>query len=103
VVIRVVVAGIGEQPREDDPLDAVSAALRNHGAEVIYTGWAQSPQQVVVGALQEDVAAIGLCGAATGTCAEIEALLAEDGAADITVFALASGPEPLIEWVHGHR
>ena len=38
----------------------VARALRDAGAEVIYTGLHQTPEQIVAAALQEDADAVGL-------------------------------------------
>jgi len=86
-VTRVVVAGIGQRHGDDDPLAAMAAELRNGGAEVIFTGWDQTPARVVRAALQEDVDAIGLCGGTDGVLARVRGLLADKDAVDITVFA----------------
>ncbi len=82
---RVLVAGIGADHGGDDPLAATAAELRKGGAEVIFSGWDQAPAQVVRSALQEDVAAIRLCGATDVVLAQIHARLAEEGAEDIAV------------------
>jgi methylmalonyl-CoA mutase C-terminal domain/subunit len=57
--------------------------------EVIYTGLHQTPEQIVSAALQEDADAIGLSvlsGAHMTLFRRVLDLLAERGAADITVF-----------------
>ena len=38
----------------------VARALRDAGMEVVYTGIRQTPEQIVVTAIQEDVDAVGL-------------------------------------------
>ena len=92
---RVVVAGLGPQrDSEDEPLQTLASGLRNHGSEVIFTGWDQTPAQVVTAALQEDVEAIGLCGAAQSAVDEVRARLADEGAEDITVFTPDSVTSP---------
>ncbi|MEO9222784.1 MAG: hypothetical protein ABI251_13640 [Mycobacteriaceae bacterium] len=92
---RVVVAGLGP-PRdcEDEPLQALASGLRNEGSEVVFAGWDQTPAQVVTAALQEDVGAIGLCGATAAAVADIRGRLAEEKAADITVFTADSVTSP---------
>jgi methylmalonyl-CoA mutase C-terminal domain/subunit len=67
----------------------VARALRDAGVEVIYTGLHQTPEQIVSAALQEDADAIGLSvlsGAHMTLFRRVLDLLAERGAADITVF-----------------
>ncbi len=93
---RVVVAGLGPQHDcdDDEPLQTLASGLRNDGSEVIFTGWDQTPAQVVTAALQEDVEAIGLCGATAAAVADIRARLAEEKAADITVFTADSVSSP---------
>jgi len=67
----------------------VARALRDAGFEVIYTGLRQTPQQIALAAVQEDVAAVGLS-SLSGAHRElfpavVEALRAA-GAADVLVF-----------------
>ena len=67
----------------------VARALRDAGAEVIYTGLHQTPEQIVATALQEDADAIGLfilSGAHMTQFARVLEFLAERDAPDITVF-----------------
>jgi len=67
----------------------IALALRDAGADVIYTGLRKSPDYIARVAVQEDVAAVGLSilsGSHRELLAEtIEALAANDGA-DIKVF-----------------
>jgi methylmalonyl-CoA mutase, C-terminal domain len=68
----------------------VARALRDAGFEVIYTGLRQTPEQIAVAAVQEDVDAVGLSilsGAHNSLLPEITRLLREQGAGDILVFA----------------
>lgn len=68
----------------------VARALRDAGFEVIYTGLRQTPEQIAVAAVQEDVAAVGLSilsGAHNRLLPEVIRLLSERGAGDILVFA----------------
>ena len=61
----------------------IARALRDAGYEVIYTGLQQSPEQVVAGAIAEDVAAIGLSvlsGAHVPLSARVLDLLDSEGA-----------------------
>ena len=93
---RVLVAGLGPQRDRDDdePLRTLASRLRNDGSEVVFAGWQQTPAQVVTAALQEDVAAIGLCGATAAAVADLRTRLAEEQAADITVFTADSVTSP---------
>jgi methylmalonyl-CoA mutase C-terminal domain/subunit len=64
--------------------------------EVIYTGLHQTPEQIVDTAIQEDADGIGLSilsGAHMTLCAKVVALLKEQDAADIKVFAGGIIPE----------
>jgi methylmalonyl-CoA mutase, C-terminal domain len=66
----------------------VSAALRDAGFEVIYTGLRKTPEQIVNAAIDEDVDVIGLSvlsGAHLPLTERVMALLAERGATDTTV------------------
>ncbi len=68
----------------------VARALRDAGFEVIYTGLRQTPEQVAVAAIQEDVDAVGLSilsGAHNRLLPEIARLLSDSGGTDILVFA----------------
>ncbi len=68
----------------------MARALRDAGFEVIYTGLHQTPEMIVSAAIQEDVDAIGLSilsGAHMAIFPRILALLREQGAEDIVVFA----------------
>jgi methylmalonyl-CoA mutase C-terminal domain/subunit len=86
--IRVVIAKPGLDGH-DRGAKVVARALRDAGVEVIYTGLHQTPEQIVSAALQEDADAIGLSvlsGAHMTQFRAVLELLAERGAADITVF-----------------
>lgn len=66
----------------------VARAYRDAGFEVIYTGLHQTPKQIVNTAIQEDVDLIAfsiLSGAHLSLAGEIERLLKERNASDITV------------------
>lgn len=67
----------------------VARALRDAGMEVIYTGLHQTPQDIVMAALQEDVDAVGLSllsGAHLTLVPAVCDLLREQGASDVLVF-----------------
>ena len=86
--IRVLIAKPGLDGH-DRGAKIVARALRDAGFEVIYTGLHQTPEQVVVTAIQEDVDAIGLSvlsGAHNYLFKQVLTLLKEKGAADIVVF-----------------
>ena len=74
----------------------VARALRDAGFEVIYTGLRQTPEQIAVAAVQEDVDAVGLSilsGAHNRLLPEITQMLRAAGGADILVFAGGIIPE----------
>ncbi len=86
--IRVLVAKPGLDGH-DRGAKIVARALRDAGFEVIYTGLHQTPEQIVVTAIQEDVDAIGLSvlsGAHTYLFKRVLELLKEKGADDVAVF-----------------
>jgi methylmalonyl-CoA mutase, C-terminal domain len=86
--VRVIVAKAGLDGH-DRGAKVVARALRDAGVEVIYTGLHQSPENIVAAAIQEDADAIGLSvlsGAHMTLFARLMELLAEQDAADITVF-----------------
>jgi methylmalonyl-CoA mutase C-terminal domain/subunit len=74
----------------------VARALRDAGFEVIYTGLRQTPEQIAVAAVQEDVAAVGLSslsGAHRRLFPEVVQALRAAGAGDILVFGGGVIPE----------
>lgn len=74
----------------------VARSLRDAGFEVIYAGLRQTPKQIAVAAVQEDVDAVGvsiLSGAHNTLLPDITRLLHEQGADDILVFAGGIIPE----------
>lgn len=86
--VRVVIAKAGLDGH-DRGAKIVARALRDAGAEVIYTGLHQTPEQIVHAAIQEDAAAIGLSilsGAHMTLFARVLELLREQRAEDIVVF-----------------
>ncbi len=67
----------------------IARALRDAGAEVIYTGLHQTPEMIVEAALQEDVDAIGLSilsGAHMTLFPAVLDLLAQRGVDDLPIF-----------------
>jgi methylmalonyl-CoA mutase C-terminal domain/subunit len=86
--VRVVIAKAGLDGH-DRGAKIVARALRDAGAEVIYTGLHQTPEQIVRAAIQEDAAAIGLSilsGAHMTLFARVLELLREQQAEDVVVF-----------------
>lgn len=78
----------------------VAHILRDAGFEVIYTGIRRSPEQIVMTAVQEDVAAIGLSllsGAHLVLFRRVLELLREHGAGDIRVFGGGTIPATDVE------
>ncbi len=85
--IRIVVAKPGLDGH-DRGAKVIARALRDAGHEVIYTGLHQTPEQIVVTAIQEDADVIGLSvlsGAHMTLFKKLLDLLAERDASDIVV------------------
>ena len=77
----------------------VARALRDAGAEVIYTGIRQTPAAIATAAVQEDVDFLGLSclsGAHMRLFPEVVKLLREQGADDTVVFG--GGVIPKKDW-----
>lgn len=86
--IRVLIAKPGLDGH-DRGAKVVSRALRDAGMEVIYTGLRQSPEQIVLAAIQEDVDIVGLSclsGAHNSLFPKVVEGLRAKGAEDIVVF-----------------
>ena len=67
----------------------VARALRDAGFEVIYTGLRQTPEQIALAAVQEDVAAVGLSslsGAHLTLFPAVVRALRDAGAGEVIVF-----------------
>jgi len=93
--IRVLLAKPGLDGH-DRGIKVVARALLDAGAEVIYTGLHQTPKQVVVAALQEDVDLVGLSilsGAHNTLVAEILELMNDEGMKDVPVLVGGTIPE----------
>lgn len=74
----------------------VAVALRDAGAEVIYTGLRKSPESIARVAVDEDVDAVGLSllsGSHCALVAQVYQQLRSSGAGDIPVFVGGSIPE----------
>ncbi len=86
--IRVLIAKPGLDGH-DRGAKIIARALRDAGMEVIYTGLHQTPEMIVIAALQEDVNAIGLSilsGAHNYIFPRVMELLKEKGMKDVLVF-----------------
>ena len=97
--IRVLIAKIGLDGH-DVGAKVVSAALRDAGMEVIYTGLRQTPQNIVKTAIHEDVDAIGisiLSGAHIPLITELFKVMNKEDALDIKVVAGGVIPEEDVE------
>ena len=93
--IRVLLAKPGLDGH-DRGIKVVALALRDAGMEVIYTGLHQTPKQVVVAALQEDVDLVGLSilsGAHNTLVAEILELMNDEGMKDVPVLVGGTIPD----------
>jgi len=85
--IRVLVAKPGLDVHERGAR-VVAYGLRDAGFEVVYTGLRQTPEQIAVAAVQEDVDVVGLSilsGAHLSLARKVLASLREQGAEDILV------------------
>jgi len=93
--LRILVAKPGLDGH-DRGAKVVARALRDAGFEVIYTGLRQTPAQIALAAVQEDVDAVGLSslsGAHRELFPAVVAALREAGAADVLVFGGGVIPE----------
>ncbi len=87
--VRILVAKPGLDGH-DRGVKVIARALRDGGFEVLYTGLHQTPEQIVVAAIQEDVDAIGvslLSGAHMTLIPRILEQLKSNDADDIALFA----------------
>ena len=93
--IRVLLAKPGLDGN-DRGIKVVALALRDAGMEVIYTGLHQTPKQVVVAAIQEDVDLVGLSilsGAHNTLIAEILEIMKAAGMNDVPVLVGGTIPD----------
>ena len=93
--IRVLLAKPGLDGH-DRGIKVVARALRDAGMEVIYTGLHQTPKQVVVAAIQEDVDVVGLSilsGAHNTIMGEIFELMKAEGMNDVAVLVGGTIPD----------
>jgi len=96
--IRVLIAKPGLDGH-DRGAKFVARALRDAGAEVIYTGIRQTPEAIAAAAVQEDVDFLGLSclsGAHMRLFPEVVRLLREQGADETIVFG--GGVIPKKDW-----
>jgi len=99
--IRVLIAKPGLDGH-DRGAKVVARALRDAGFEVIYTGIRQTPKQIAITAIQEDVDAVGLSclsGAHKKLFPEVVRHLKEMGGEDILVFGGGIIPEDDIPYL----
>ena len=97
--IKVLVAKLGIDGH-DRGAKVIARALRDAGFEVVYTGIRQTPEQVALAAVQEDVDVIGislLSGAHMHHMRRLLEKLEEYGASDIPVVLGGTIPIPDIE------
>ncbi len=93
--IRVLIAKPGLDGH-DRGAKVIARALRDAGMEVIYTGLRQTPESIVMAALQEDVDCIGLSilsGAHMVLCPRLMELLRERKMQDVLVVVGGIIPE----------
>jgi len=93
--IRVLLAKPGLDGH-DRGVKVIARALRDAGMEVIYTGLRQTPEQIAVAALQEDVQVVGLSilsGAHMTIFPRVLELMRERGMDDVMLFGGGIIPE----------
>ena len=101
--IRVLIAKPGLDGH-DRGAKIIARALRDAGMEVIYTGFHQTPEQIVETAIQEDVDAVGisiLSGAHMTLVPRILDGLKENGADDVVVVVGGTIPREDTEELRG--
>jgi len=82
----------------------IALALRDAGAEVIYTGLRKSPEHIARVAIEEDVDAVGLSvlsGSHRELVADTVNGLRQAGAADVQVFVGGTIPAADVEYLRG--
>lgn len=82
----------------------VARALRDAGCEVVYSGLHQTPDQIAITAIQEDVAGVGLStlsGAHLTLFPRVVEALRDRGADDIVVFGGGIIPDEDVETLRG--
>ncbi|MCE4606499.1 MAG: cobalamin B12-binding domain-containing protein [Desulfurococcales archaeon] len=97
--IKVLVAKIGLDGH-DRGAKVIARALKDAGMEVVYTGIRQTPEQVVLAAIEEDVDVIGvsiLSGAHVHHVRKLVELLRQEGAIDIPVVVGGTIPIPDVD------
>jgi methylmalonyl-CoA mutase, C-terminal domain len=101
-MIRVLIAKVGLDGH-DRGAKVIATALKDAGMEVIYTGLRQTPEMVVMAALQEDVDAIGvsiLSGAHMTVFPKIITLMKEKGMTDVLLTGGGIIPEDDMQVLH---
>jgi methylmalonyl-CoA mutase C-terminal domain/subunit len=97
--VKVLVAKIGLDGH-DRGAKVIARALKDAGMEVVYTGIRQTPEQVVLSAIEEDVDVIGvsiLSGAHIHHIKRLMELLKKEGADDIPVVVGGTIPIPDVD------
>ena len=97
--VKVLVAKIGLDGH-DRGAKVIARALKDAGMEVVYTGIRQTPEQVVLSAIEEDVDVIGvsiLSGAHVHHIRRLMELLEKEGASDIPVVVGGTIPIPDVD------
>jgi len=97
--VKVLVAKIGLDGH-DRGAKVIARALKDAGMEVVYTGIRQTPEQVVLSAIEEDVDVIGvsiLSGAHVHHIKRLMELLEKEGADDIPVVVGGTIPIPDVD------
>jgi methylmalonyl-CoA mutase C-terminal domain/subunit len=101
--LRIVIAKPGLDGH-DRGAKVIARALRDAGAEVIYTGLHQTPEQIVRTVIQEDAAAVGLSvlsGAHMTLFSSVLGLLREHEVSDVVVFGGGIIPQADIAELEG--
>jgi methylmalonyl-CoA mutase, C-terminal domain len=102
-IIKVLIAKPGLDGH-DRGAKVIARGLKEVGMEVVYTGLRQTPEEIVRGALQEDVNVIGLSilsGAHNHLFPEIMELLKKEGVDNILVIAGGIIPEEDHDFLKG--
>ncbi|MCE4615157.1 MAG: cobalamin B12-binding domain-containing protein [Desulfurococcales archaeon] len=97
--VKVLVAKIGLDGH-DRGAKVIARALKDAGMEVVYTGIRQTPDQVVLSAIEEDVDVIGvsiLSGAHVHHVKRLIELLKREGGSDIPVVVGGTIPIPDVD------
>lgn len=94
-MLRIVVVELGAEGHEV-PAAPLARVLRDAGHEVVYTGPAETAEQIAATSIQEDADAVCVCfpaGAELALFGRLTELLGQHGAEDITVLGAGVVPE----------